>query len=395
MDTTSTAGFTPAFRVLKNDVDITANLADRLLALQIVSVSGGGNSSDMLTITLDDRDAAIEAPATDGPQAAELRILLGYRETGLVDMGSFRITTTTYGIMPRTMTLIGTGVDMTSDVKAPIISAYENTTLGEIADTIAKAAGVRAAVSSGLAGKAIAYLNQNESSMALIAGLARDYDANLKFGNGTMAVTERGSGLSASGQELAVINLSLEDIASGSSITETSRTSYGHVKASWFDTYTNERTWLRSTKSGINPDAPPFTVTTMSPTKDEAQARADAEMAAQTRSTKTGTLVLIKGRPDIKGGTPVNLQGWREGADDGYHCETATHSLTKDGGLLDFAAGLDGRLRHQHEQRDRADWAGLYASRVHQPEQVQSSWNRTCVIVPKLASRTAISCRWR
>ena len=74
---------TPDFRVIAEGADITAAIRRGLLSLSVTDEAGF--TSDKTEIKLDDRDGKISMPRT----GAKLEISLGYKETGLVNMGIY------------------------------------------------------------------------------------------------------------------------------------------------------------------------------------------------------------------------------------------------------------------------------------------------------------------
>ena len=104
---------TPAFRILANGAEASGAIRDRLISLE--AIDEDGLKSDRLEIELDDRDGRIEWPELE----ARLELSLGYRETGLVAIGTYAVDGLA-GEGPRqTMRITAKAVDMKTAARAP------------------------------------------------------------------------------------------------------------------------------------------------------------------------------------------------------------------------------------------------------------------------------------
>ena len=363
---TTGLGITPAFTVSKGGEDITSRIADRLLSIKVESHEGGGDA-DTADITIDDRDWNISSPSI-GEGSATLAISMGYAEGVLYEMGTFQVDDLHYLWTPRTMLLRGNSLGFTSDAKAPIITAHEGKTLGEIVGTIASAAGVKPAIDATLSAIAVPYLNQNSSSMHLLQELERRFGGLAKFGDGMLSFTKRGSGDSASGASIGTFTLGPEDFGpEGCDISTSCRQAYSKVRASWWDKTNHQLQWLSSATSGNAGSTVPFLMKHGFNSEAEAQAAADSHMAQLNRKTKQGTIVLAKGDPSIRGGQSFAIAGCRDGIDGSYVVRLATHVLTKAGGIVTtmdvYDEGGDGDSADESTD-GTADLSGVPASTV-------------------------------
>ena len=84
----------PVFRIEAAGRDVTRRIADRLIALQVTLTSD--NQGDALSLTLDNRDAALPTL----PARTPLRVWLGY-ETPDFYMGEYLRTEATHDLVPR------------------------------------------------------------------------------------------------------------------------------------------------------------------------------------------------------------------------------------------------------------------------------------------------------
>lgn len=188
--------------ILADGVDVTATIMTRLVSLTLTDEEGV--KADRLRLEVDDRDGAVALPE----RQTELRVSLGYAETGLSQMGSYLVDQISGSGPPQTMTIGATAADMAGSIRAPRTRAWEATTLGAVVETIAAEAGLQAAVGESINDVPYAYLAQQaESDMNLLTRLARDLDATAKAADGRLVVMRRGEGRAADGTVLSAVPL--------------------------------------------------------------------------------------------------------------------------------------------------------------------------------------------
>ena len=331
MSYTTSLGFTPVFSVTKGGEDVTSNFSDRMLSIKIESKDGGGDA-DTVDIVLDDRDWKIATPSI-GEGSATLVVSMGYAETGMYEMGSFQVDDLYYEWTPKTMRLHGNSLGFSTNAKAPIITAYNGQTLGDIVGAIATAAGVQPKVDPTLAAVQIPYLHQQASSMHLLQELERKFGGLAKFQDGYLSFTKRGTGDNSSGTSVGNFQLGPEDIIGGS-INPSNYYAYSKVRASYRDKTSNQMVWLQSTTAGSPNSTVPFLLKTPYNSQTEAQAAADSTMAQLNRKSKRGTITLSKGDASIRAGQGFTISGCRDGIDDdSYTVQRVVHVLAKESGI--------------------------------------------------------------
>lgn len=74
------------YRITVNDIDISSTLASRLVGLSLQD--NRGMVADSVDLTLDDSDNALEIPSV----GAEMKVWLGWSDTGLMYKGSYLVT---------------------------------------------------------------------------------------------------------------------------------------------------------------------------------------------------------------------------------------------------------------------------------------------------------------
>lgn len=218
----------PNYLILADGIDITAQIADRLVRLTVTDEAG--HKSDAAELTLDNRDAALSLP----PTGARLDIAAGLG-LSLVSLGQFVVDELSGEIGPDTLTLSAKGADMLGPIRARKTRAWTEKTLGAIGQTIAGDNGLTPQVSASIAGHMFPYLAQTaESDLHFLTRICRDLDAVAKVVSGRLMVVKRGEGKSASGAALPVFAVDRSDMA-GASFSITSRGRVGRVTAGWGD----------------------------------------------------------------------------------------------------------------------------------------------------------------
>ena len=194
---------TPAWQILADGLDVTANFNDRLIELTVTDHEG--MKSDSCEIVVDDRDGILAVPR----KGTLLSISMGYRETGLVLMGLFTVDEVELTGFPRQVRISGASADLRDKLKSQRSKAYENKTLGGIVGEIASRHGLSAAVGASLRGFSYPFLGQSEESdLHFMTRLAKKHDALFKVAGGKLLFMRRGESLSASGQELSAVAIS-------------------------------------------------------------------------------------------------------------------------------------------------------------------------------------------
>jgi hypothetical protein len=331
MSFTTSLGYTPQYKINRGGVDVTSQFNDRVTLIKVTSYNGDGNL-DKIDISLDDRDWAIATPTTDDDGTASLELFMGYAQSGLYSQGNFAINTIYLEGTPRTLRLEGTSTGFSSPLKSPLITSHDGKTIQDIVSAFAGMAGLSAVVDPELGSKTVDYLNQSQSPHHILQALERTYNGLVKYGDGKLSFTKRGSGENASGLLSGGFTLSPEDFGSWS-VKISQRTAYSGVKAQWFDSVNQTtKTEANTTAAGGTSQAP-FLIRKMFPTQDEAKAAADSQMQAFNRGLITGTLTLAKGDPSIHGGAPFTITGMKAEMNGAYIANTVTHTFSKQGGI--------------------------------------------------------------
>lgn len=328
---------TPDFLIRADGTDITPAVRDRFVSLSIKDEAGV--KSDQVTLTLDDR------PYRDGRRAAlpeigtRLEVHIGYRETGLVSVGTFRVDEITYSGPPEALEVRAKHADMPGPFRTPVTRSWDDTTLGDIAQAIALEHGYEARVEPALGLIPIPHTDQtDESPMAFLNRLAAAHDGVCKPVAERLVVAPKGTAKSVSGQPLPDLTLSPKDLATWK-YTHSARKDPGQsggaggTKAEHWDLGAGE---MRTEATGSEPyhtirytrpsaSEAAATAATRKNEGDRAKGKFGATLAGNARVAAEQKLVLAEFRPGI----PAE---WR--------IESVTHTLDRGGFKTSLAAEL-------------------------------------------------------
>ena len=145
----------------------------------------------------------------------ELEILLGYKETGLVRMGAFKVDGVSVTGPPDGVSVTARAADMKSGLKARRTRSWDGTTLGDMVRTVAQEHGYGARVNADLDRVNLPHVDQTEESdMQLLTRLAKDNGAVFKPAGGNLVLAPRGEAKSASGAAMPSVQLARKDLVS-------------------------------------------------------------------------------------------------------------------------------------------------------------------------------------
>lgn len=306
---------TPKYRILADDDDITAAIADRLLSLTITDESGG--QTDTVTIEIDNRDKQVAFPR----KGVLLAVDLGYAESGLVSMGRYTVDEIELGGPPDKLVIRAHAADMGAGLKERRTRSWDQVTLGDLVATIASEQGLTPKTGPDLAGVQIAHIDQtDESDMNLLTRLGKQYGAVAKVAQGFLIFAPRGQAKSVSGKQIPAVFIT-ESQVSSYRFTFADRGKYKAVIAHWHNTATGERVPVKA-GSGKPADTLPGN----KPDAATAYAAAAARLAALQRGEGSGSITL-PGDPRLAAEGAVTLSGFMDGVDGTWVAQRVTHAL--------------------------------------------------------------------
>lgn len=312
----------PAFSISLGGSDITSNFQDRLLLIQLTEHDG--HESDTISIDLDDRNFAIDAP----PSGAELSIAIGYVETGLVDKGIFIVDEIEVNGPPFQMKIHAKAADQASAQKQHRTIAYENKTLGAIVQTVAGRYGLTAGISGALASVQYPYLHQSEESdWHLLTRISHHHDALFSIKNGHLLFMQRGDSQSMSGLAMPNIQVSYPGNLLRYRAMVKDRPRHKKSKAAWHDR-TKGQVAIED-DSGTDGTAE-FMVRHLHLNKTLAKAAATSQQAKLDRAQGEVQLGIVGDATVTAEGT-VTVSSGRSILDDTWLINTVVHNMTNEG----------------------------------------------------------------
>ena len=230
---------TPDFTISADGVDISDRFAGRKIELEVVDATG--TESDSAEIKIFDPDAIVAPPR----HGAMLAIAMGYRETGLIPQGVFKVDQVAYEGYPHTITITANAADNMKSLKERRTKDYTNKSLGEIVNEIAGRHGLTGAVAPSLAsvkfpllaGTDESYIGQHEESdAAFLTRIAGRLGGFWSPKAGRLVVARRGDGKSISGVAGLVTITPQRLLGPGSyKVSFKDKPVHGEVEASYFD----------------------------------------------------------------------------------------------------------------------------------------------------------------
>lgn len=302
------------YKIQANSRDITAQIRDRLLQLSIHDAAGEG--SDTVTIKLDNRDNAVQFPST----GATLDVYIGPTDE-LTFKGTFEVDELSEPLEDNTLTIHAKAAKLSGSFKAPKDATFDDITLGELVQQIAKAHHYEPAIASELASIHFAHIDQrSESDMNLITRLAREQGAVAKPVANRLVVVPKGKSKTVSGKEIPEVPISDPENSTGQ-ITIQERNNYQSVKAHWFDE-PNQQKVAETAGSG----EPMFTIRKTHGSQSEAKAAAEAKLKTLQRGKATLSLSRPLA-PEIVPECKINLSNHKESANGRWLVEEVDHVI--------------------------------------------------------------------
>lgn len=319
-----------AFKISANGKDVTGGFKDRLTDLTITDAAG--IKSDVLEITVDDREGKVEMPKV----GAILDIALGFRETGLISMGKYVVDEISGEIGPDSITISAKAADMLGGIRSPRTRNWNEVTVQDIVGKIAGEYGLKPVVSDSLKSQFFAYIAQTtESDLNLLTRLAKDLDATAKPVGGSLAFVKRGENKSADGSPLPVFDIDRNQISTGSWST-TGRGRYGKVICEWAELGT-----ATVHKAIAGSEKPELKLRHRFPTKVEAERAAQSALERSKRGSAKINIRLGGFYGALLAEGFVNLTGLKSELNGRWLVNQVQHTLGSGGLVTIFDAERD------------------------------------------------------
>lgn len=318
----------PAWRVVLDGQDLTARIAPRLIDLTLTEDRSG--EADQLDLRVHDHDGKMALPR----RGVTLAVAIGWKETGLVDKGTFEVDEVEYSGSPDVICIRARSANLTQSLRNRRERSWHATTLGSVVRAIAGEHGLSARVAEKLASVALPHLDQaNESDANLLTRLGKRFDATATVKNGTLIFAPIGTGKTASGKDLPTYTLTRQD-GDQHRYSVADRDSYSGVRAYWNDTKGARR---KSVLVGDDDNAKALRETYDS--EKSAREHADAEFKRLQRGEARFDFTLALGRAELTPETLLQVSGFKSEIDSQrWLVAKATHTIV---GASGFSTHLE------------------------------------------------------
>ena len=298
--------FTPDFKIEVNGKDVTTTVKKHLASLTLTDEAG--DATDELVLTFDNLFAR---PSYQD----EIRVWLGYEESGLYYCGAYLVQTTEK--TQNSLRVRATSTNFAIDLKKKHTRSFENITLCDLVKKIAAENKLKSRCD--FKDVFFKHLAQtNESDLHLLTRIAKMYHATFNIKNGMLIFLKR-SGKKGS---LPLFTIARDEVESYT-IKYANKTLYKSVKAVWHNTKENRKEEVLY-KSG----KPQYILRGQFKSKEEALKRAEGIFNRLNAGIVSGFLTLA-GRNIVAGGR-LKLIGF--GEDDGeYSIKRVVHTMDSSG----------------------------------------------------------------
>lgn len=306
----------PTFKILADDEDVTATIADRLISLTVIDEEGG--SADRLEIMLDDRGSAIKFPET----GALLDVSLGFKETGLSYMGKYAVDGVSGEGPVLALSIRATAANMIGNIRAPQTRSWEDVALKDIVSKIAAEAELEPVVAKAIEATHYSFIAQTaESNLHFLTRIGRDLNATVKPAAGKLVMLLKGEGKTATGEEIEPFDLPVSRLTDWRWKLE-ERADYGSVEAEWGDMDGG------ATQKVVRGDKEPVhKLRHVFATKPEAIRAAEGALSFAGREAFSMSIEVAGFEPRAFAGGLMRLPEMRGGLEGEWHIKTVTHRL--------------------------------------------------------------------
>jgi len=313
----------PIYLITANGEDITSKLKGRLQSASIVDADG--ESADTLQLDL------VDSPSLEIPGVgAELHVELGYRETGLTDMGLY-ISDSVETDGPPDKIKIGAAAAAFAQsstykrLQDKQTRSWEPGTLGVVAKTIASEHGLEAKFNGDTESISLPHMDQtSESDISFLHRIADKHDVVTKISYGLLTLAVKGDNSTATGKTLPTIKLKLSDLSTYST-KQKEKVIYDTVKAYYHDTESAETEEV-SVGTGQNSTE----IKGLQENEFTAKQVAKTELAKYQRKGLSGRISMA-GRTDITSGSPIEITDGKKPLKGSWKAVKVTHNFGDSG----------------------------------------------------------------
>lgn len=315
----------PVVKVVVNGQPVAGVFYKRLKSLTVTHKEGIG--ADTFSIELDDSNPFLQIP----PKGAFVTINIGYGSSN--SLGVFVVDKVNIKCLPYALVISGKSADLRSGkLKERQERYWDEKTLKDIINDIAKDAGKTAVIDDELGSFKYDWLGQNdESNVNFLRRLEKRHNGLFHVRDDYLVFAERGSGNSATGSFLgSVVADPSKIIPSTCNFESNDRPRHGSVVAYVQDK--NKAIREEHVERGDNGIDSVLRLPEPFASLDEAKAAAKSKAKEIKRDSGGGTVELV-GNAAINAGLPFLFSDVRPGLDGvPYIIEIATHTYSKTAG---------------------------------------------------------------
>jgi phage protein D len=315
----------PNFRIKTAGKDLTEAIRGRLIRLSVRDTSG--IKSDAMCLELVD-DPPLAWPA----EGQVFDVAMGW-EDKLVDLGSFATKHISCSRSPPIMKIECAAVEQNASLKSQRSQGWDSVSFADIASTIARRNGLKAAIATEFSDVRIEHEDQTESDIAFLTRLGRRFDAVIKVSSGRLTMTGTSRGTKASGDAFSPIVLT-NFIRWEYSGDQTKK--YTGARAYWWDEAAAEKRYVLVGEQGVV-----LELDYNKGSADDARRAAEAKFREVVRKGKTFSWT-VPGNPEIAAERKVIARGTREGVDGEWIVKRADHILDSAGYISSGVCEVNG-----------------------------------------------------
>jgi phage protein D len=286
-----------------------------------------GLKSDKVDIVLSDQNLAI-------PNIGDLlKISLGYKESGLYDMGTFAVDG--YALSHNEMRITAHAADFLESFKNPKSRSFENTSLENILQTISSEHNIEARVSHELANITFPAIHQtSESDLHFLTRLGQQFNILIKPAGSCLVAMPAGHGQAISGTQLANNWLPEVTITPDSTINwslqYSKKDQIPSVTAKGYDTDSAEEFFETAGEEDYSDSDIGYSLRGLYPTRDAAKTAAKAMYEKLTQKAYTFT-AEIPGNPNVLAESRLHLKNFRSEIPTDWIISRSVHTLNSAG----------------------------------------------------------------
>lgn len=289
----------PDYRIIVNGQVITPRF--RGLLSQLTLTDNRGGEADELDLVIND-NGNVALP----PKGATVKVALGWRDTGLVERGSYTVDEIEWTGEADQIHIRARSANFRDTLPNKRTRSWDNLTIADIVEAIAERYGLDTRIGDPLGTQAIAHIDQtNESDVNFLTRLAKRFDAMATVKNELLLFMPAGTAATATGAAIPAVTLTRR-MGSSPRYRDADRDSYSGVIAKWHDTQA-----AKKQKAIAGSEANAKTLRETYATLDDALAAAQAEWARIQRGKQSFSFTLAHGRPDLFPETPITASGFK------------------------------------------------------------------------------------